>query len=216
VFDEDVRGWEGVHQAYQVREFQDEGFLFAAVNIPPGIIGMTTPHYGAELGELMHDYDKIVVAGMLVEDTNTGRVATIGGRPQAFYQLSDFDADKLKRGVALLSELLFAAGAKKILLPFAGVPDLTGPDDVRKIFAADVPKKSIEVVTVHMMGTARMGSDRSRAVTDGFGMVHDADGLMVCDASLFPTPIGVNPMETIQALATRAAQNILEHPGRLT
>src|SRR5690606_23918917 len=32
IFDEDVRGWEGVHQAYQVREFQDEGFLFAAVN----------------------------------------------------------------------------------------------------------------------------------------------------------------------------------------
>ena len=31
-------------------------------------------------------------------------------------------------------------------------------------------------------------------------MVHDADRLMVADASLFPTPIGVNPMETIMAL----------------
>jgi len=215
IFDEPVRGWEGVHQAYQVREFQDEGFLFAAVNIPPGILAMTTRHWGEELGELMSQYDRMVVAGMLVEDTNTGRVVTVGGRPQAFYQLSDFDADKLKRGVALLSELLFAAGAKKILLPFAGVPDLTGPDDVRKIFAADVPKKSIEVVTVHMMGTARMGSDRSRAVTDNVGMVYDADGLMVCDASLFPTPIGVNPMETIQALATRSAAYLLENPGRL-
>ena len=96
--------------------------------------------------------------------------------------------------------------------PTGKIPTLT--DDVRKIFSAEVPKKSIEVVTVHMMGTARMGSDRSRAVTDGFGMVHDADGLMVCDASLFPTPIGVNPMETIQALATRAAANILDNPGR--
>ena len=44
-----------------------------------------------------------------------------------------------------------------------------------------------------------------RAVTDDYGFVHDAAGLMVADASLFPTPIGVNPMETIQALATRAA-----------
>jgi choline dehydrogenase-like flavoprotein len=215
IFDEDVRGWEGVHQAFQVREFQDEGLLFAAVNIPPSILAMTTTPYGPALGELMQQYDRMVVAGMLVEDTNTGRVATVGGRPQAFYQLSDFDADKLKRGVALLSELLFAAGARRIMLPFH-LPggDLRGPDDVRRIFAHPVPKASMEVVTVHMMGTAAMGRDRARAVTDGLGFVHDADGLMVCDASLFPTPIGVNPMETIMALATRAAAHLLDQPRR--
>jgi choline dehydrogenase-like flavoprotein len=211
IFDEDVRGWEGVHQAYQVREFQDEGLLFAAVNIPPGILAMTSSAYGAELGEQMADYDKMVVAGMLCEDTAVGRVRTIAGRPQAFYQLSDFDADKLKRGVALLSELLFAAGAKRIMLPFH-LPggDLRGPDDVRRIFRDPVPKRSMELVTVHMMGTAAMGTDRSHAVTDGYGFVHDADQLMVCDASLFPSPIGVNPMETIMALATRAAAHLLD------
>jgi choline dehydrogenase-like flavoprotein len=216
IFDEDVRGWEGVHQAFQVREFQDEGLLFAAVNIPPSIVAMTTTPYGAALGELMADYDRMVVAGMLCEDTATGRVRTLAGRPQAFYQLSDFDADKLLRGVALLSELLFAAGARRILLPFhlPGGGELRGPDDVRRIFADPVPKQSMEVVTVHMMGTAAMGADRSRAVTDGHGFFHDADGLMVCDASLFPTPIGVNPMETIQALATRAAVRVLDEPRR--
>jgi choline dehydrogenase-like flavoprotein len=212
VFDEDVRGWEGVHQAYQVREFQDEGFLFAAVNIPPSILAMTMHLHGAALGELMTDYRNMVVAGMLVEDTNVGRVR-IGptGQPMAFYQLSDFDAEKLKRGTALLSELLFAAGAKRIYLPFAGVGELNGPDDVRKIFANPVPKSSMEVVTVHMMGTAAMGGDRTRAVTDGFGRVYDADRLIVADASLFPTPIGVNPAETIQALATRCAHHLIDN-----
>jgi choline dehydrogenase-like flavoprotein len=208
-----------VHQAYQVREFQDEGLLFAAVNIPPSVLAMTTSHRGSELGELMADYDKMVVAGMLCEDTNTGRVRTIAGKPQAFYQLSDFDADKLKRGCALLAEMLFATGAKKILLPFAlgaHAGELHGPDDVRKIFSEPVPKQSMEVVTVHMMGTAAMGNDRTRAVTDGFGLVHDVDRLMVCDASLFPTPIGVNPMETIQALATRAAHHVLSNPRRFS
>ena len=215
IFDEDVRGWEGVHQAFQVREFHDEGLVFAAVNIPPSIVAMTTAPYGAELGELMAQYDKMVIAGMLCEDTATGRVRTIAGRPQAFYQLSDFDQHKLERGVALLSELLFAAGAKRIMLPFH-LPggDLTGPDDVRRIFANPIPKSSMELVTVHMMGTAAMGGDRTRAVTDGWGFVHDADRLMVCDASLFPTPIGVNPMETIQALATRAAAYLLDNPRR--
>jgi len=62
-----------------------------------------------------------------------------------------------------------------------------------------------------MMGTARMGSDRSWAVTDSYGNFHDADRLVVCDASLFPTPIGVNPCMTIQTLATRNAAHILNN-----
>jgi len=78
----------------------------------------------------------------------------------------------------------------------------------------DIPTRGWEVVTVHMMGTARMGPDRSAAVTSPFGMVHDADRLMVADASLFPTPIGVNPMETIMALATRGAGYVIDNAAR--
>ena len=48
------------------------------------------------------------------------------------------------------------------------------------------------------------------SVCDSFGRVYDADGLWVADASLFPSPIGVNPMETIMALATRNAERLLD------
>ena len=34
-----------------MREFQAEGFLMAAVNVPPSILAMTLPHYGAEMRE---------------------------------------------------------------------------------------------------------------------------------------------------------------------
>ena len=83
IFDEDVRGWEGVHQAFQVREFQDEGFLFAAVNVPPSILAMSAHEYGAELGELMAQYNQMVVAGMLVEDTPDRARARRPHRPAA-------------------------------------------------------------------------------------------------------------------------------------
>jgi choline dehydrogenase-like flavoprotein len=215
VFDEEVRGWEGVHQAYQVREFHEQGFLFAAVNIPPGIVAMSLPFYGAALDEVIADYSKMVVAGMLVEDSVVGRVRMLpGGHPVATYQLSDIDADKMVRGTGLLCELLFEAGARTIHLPFAGVPELHSMDDVRKLFAHRIPKSHMEVVTVHVMGTARMGGDRARAVTDGHGLVYDADRLMVADASLFPTPIGVNPAETISALSTRNAHYVIENRRR--
>jgi len=61
------------------------------------------------------------------------------------------------------------------------------------------------------MGTARMGGDPARHVCDSYGKVYDSAGLVVADASLFPSPIGVNPMETIMALATRNAERMLEN-----
>ncbi|MCG8416308.1 MAG: GMC family oxidoreductase [Proteobacteria bacterium] len=215
IFDRDVRGWEGVHQAFQVREFQDRGLVFAAVNVPPGIVAMSAPYAGRELGEFMRDYNRMVVAGALVEDTRFGRVwVDPTGQPRALYQLCDRDADTLREGVALLGELLFAAGAKRIILPFAGHHTVTSADQARALARANIPKASMELFTVHMMGTARMGEDRSSAVTDSAGRVHDADRLFVCDASLFPGPIGVNPMLTIQALATRSAAHILDNYRR--
>ena len=85
IYDEPVRGWEGVHQAYQVREFHDQGFLFAAVNVPPSVVAMSAPYYGQELGDLMALYDRTVVAGLMVEDTAVGHLKMLpGGHPQPF------------------------------------------------------------------------------------------------------------------------------------
>ena len=215
IFDEPVRGWEGVHQAYQVREFHDQGFLFAAVNVPPSVIAMTTPPYGQEMADLMALYDRTVVAGLMVEDTAVGHLKMLpGGHPQAFYQLNDYDADQLVRGTALLAELLFETGAKRILPPFAGVGELTSVDDLRRLYRNKIPKSSMEVLTVHIMGSACMGSDPSSSVTNEYGLVHDTEGLMVADASLFPTPVGVNPMQTIQALSTRNCHHVLQSPRK--
>jgi len=43
--------------------------------------------------------------------------------------------------------------------------------------------------------------------------VHDTDGLVVADASVLPSSIGVNPQETIIALALRNAERWLEAHG---
>jgi len=95
-----------------------------------------------------------------------GRVRTINGPPQ----LAEAAAANLKRGVVLLSALLFAADAKRILLPFHRAADLYGPDDARRLLEQDIPARGWEVITVHMMGTARMGNDRTTVVTSSFGL----------------------------------------------
>jgi choline dehydrogenase-like flavoprotein len=212
-FDQDVTGWHGVHQAFQIREFMDEGILLTAVNLAPSLLalGMPATAYGTELGELMASYNRIVTAGCLVEDTGSGRVRTIPGLgPQVFYQISDADAARVVRGAALAAEVMFAAGARRVLLPFDGAPPVHDMDELRHLLDRPVPARSIELFTVHLMGTARMNEDPRRGVTGSFGAFHGVPGLFVADASLFPGPVGVNPMETILALATRNAQHLIE------
>jgi choline dehydrogenase-like flavoprotein len=214
-FDEEVAGWQGVHQAYQVREFTGDGILLTAVNLPPSLVALGLPSHGRDLGQVMGEYNHMITAGCLIEDTGSGRVRNIPGLgPQVFYQLTDHDAARVRRGIALTAELMFAAGARRILLPFDGAPEVRDPAGLQDLLARPVPKQSMELFTVHLMGTARMSEDPRRGVVDSFGAFHGVPGLFVADASLFPTPIGVNPMETIMALVTRNAQRLIEQRGR--
>jgi len=215
IFDEDVKGWTGVHQGHQVREFIDEGFLMTAVNVPPSVIAMTTPYHGRVLGDVMRQYNQMVVAGILVEDTTTGHVKVApGGRPFLFYDVTDIDVARIKRGLSLVCEVLFEAGAKKVLLPFSHLGELQSADQVRRIFEVPIPKREMEIFTVHLMSSCRMSGDAVRSVCDEWGQFRDATGLMISDASMLPGPIGVNPMESILAVATRNAMHVLETPGR--
>ena len=62
------------------------------------------------------------------------------------------------------------------------------------------------------MGTARMGSDPRRSVVNEWGRCHDVRNLFVIDGSVFVTSGGVNPTNTIQALALYIADTM---KGRL-
>jgi len=216
IFDQDVTGWQGVHQAYQVREFLAEGLLLTATNLTPPMLAGILPAYGRELGELMADYNRIVTAGPLVSDTGTGRIRNVPGLgPQVFYQLTDYDAARVVRGVELTAEALFTAGARRVLLPFDGAPVVRGPDELRRLLARPVPRRSLQLFSIHLMGTARMSEDPRRGVTGSFGEFHGVPGLFVSDASVFPGPVGINPMETVIALAMRNARRLIERRDQL-
>jgi len=215
VFDEDVRGWQGVHQAFQVREFMAEGLLLTATNLTPPMLAGILPAYGRELGELMAGYNRIVTAGPLVSDTGTGRVRHLPGLgPQVFYQLTDHDAARMTRGAGLTAEALFAAGARRVLLPFEGAPVVRDPGELRRLLARPVAKRSLQPFSIHLMGTARMSENPRRGVTGSFGEFHGVPGLVVADASVFPGPVGINPMETVIALAMRNARRLIEGRAR--
>ena len=66
----------------------------------------------------------------------------------------------------------------------------------------------------HLLGTARMGDDPASSVVDRWGKAHDVDNLYVVDGSVFVTAGGVNPTNTICALALRFADRLVERRSR--
>jgi choline dehydrogenase-like flavoprotein len=210
-FDSEVNGWQGVHQAFQIREFLADGIMMSAQNLTPSMLAGVMPGYGRGLGELMADYNRVVTAGPLIEDTGTGRIRNLPGLgTQVFYRVTERDAARAVRGVELTAEALFAAGARRIVLPFHDAPVVRNPGDLRQLLARPVPRRSIDFYSIHLMGTARMSEDPRRGVVDSFGAFHGVRGLFVCDASVFCGPIGINPMETVIALAMRNARHLIE------
>jgi hypothetical protein len=55
-----------------------------------------------------------------------------------------------------------------------------------------------------------MGATSADSVTDFYGRVHGTDNLFVSDASIFPGPIGVNPMLSVMALTTRNSSRVAQ------
>lgn len=215
IFDRELEAWKGAVQGVQITEFMEEGLLFGTTFVPPALHAITLPFWGAEAQAMMQHLNRMVTGAVLVEDTDSrGRVkAGFGGDAAVTYQLGEHDFYRLKKGIAILSEIYFAAGAREVQLPFHRLSKLSSPDEITRIFDPTFKPNELEVLTVHAMSTARMGADPRRSVTDGWGRVHGFSNLHISDASLFPGPIGVNPQITIMAIATRNVGRLLQQEG---
>lgn len=215
VFDEVIEQWKGAHQSHQVHEFRDEGFILATGAVPPSLIAMSVEESGRSLGRFMEEIKHMLFAGVLVEDTGTGRVKNLfTGRPVLLYNITHYDFYRTKRALSLLCKLLFEAGAKKIYLPFRNLKEITSPSQIPFIFDRGIRRSDTEMMTVHIMGTAKMSGSPKRGVVDGWGRVYGTRNLFISDASIFPSPIGLNPMLSIMAFSLRTAEYILENRNR--
>jgi choline dehydrogenase-like flavoprotein len=103
------------------------------------------------------------------------------------------------------AQLLFAAGARKVYVPFAETMELTSPSEVTKISAHGYRPLDPLLTAVHPMGTLPLGQ-----VVDERGGWRGVGKLWVADGSLFPTSLGGPPQLTIYAAAHKIAGHLIE------
>ena len=209
-FDEEVRGWDGVMQSYAVDEWQDRGILLEATFTPLAFGAQWLPGTGDDHQRRVLDYGHVASTGVHLSDRSSGRVRLAGdGSLRITYRLTDDDARTLGFGIARAVELFHAAGAREVYPQIAGIPTIDR-DGAARLDASPPSAKRLRLEAFHPMGTALMDSSPDRGVVRTDGAVHGANGLFVADGSLLPSSIGVNPMMTIIAMASRVSRRLAE------
>lgn len=69
-------------------------------------------------------------------------------------------------------------------------------------------------LSIHELGTARMGADPAGSVLDSHNRSWDVPNLLVTDASCFPSSGSQNPTLTMMALTVRACESLAQKLGR--
>ncbi len=166
---------------------EDGGFVVEAATVQDPI-GFATalcdesgrPVWGPPLVEALRRYRYFTGLLTLVNDENTGTAwvdDTGGDRFSVDFNASE--RERIDRSLSFAREVLEAAGARRVFH--------TG------------------VLSTHVQGSCRMGSDPKRSVVGAHGECHDVRRLFVGDGSVLPRTLSVNPSLTIMALASRLA-----------
>jgi long-chain-alcohol oxidase len=225
VFDEELKPWEGVMQALYSDQFRnlDDGYGLKLETAPqhPHLFIPFAPWRGSRAHyELMEGISNTVPMGVLLRDRDGGQVR-VGrdGEPVVRYRLSDFDIRHLRTGMEGAAELLEAVGARRIFSSHAKwVAYEPGRRGSRQQFMSDADAAGygagqVALNSFHIMGSARMGGSPETSACDPTGQTWEVRNLYVLDGSTFPTPSGVNPQISIQAIAHMSARELAAKLG---
>ena len=216
-FQEKVYGNRGIPMSYTCHEFgvtnnvKTGGFLIESIFLPIFQLALAVPSFGVDHARLMAEYNNYALAGIMVRDEPVGRIIkTFGDNPQVLYELARGTLDDMARGMSILARMWFDIGADYVITSHGDIPEIRTVQDIPKLAKAiQNNPDGLRVGSAHPQGGNKIGEDPAKAVVDSDCRMFGFKNLYVCDASVFPTALGVNPQLTVMALAALTANKIV-------
>jgi choline dehydrogenase-like flavoprotein len=217
IYDEDIYGYRGIPQSYFVDEFINlerdpkSGYIIMPVYGFPVVSASQLPGFGRAHWDIMQNFHRMVGILVLMHDESAGTVRVDrSGKPEISYQVNGKERGLFLEGMKHCAEILFASGAKKVLVPYESPLVLQASDDLRAIDQRGLRPNDILLASTHPQSTCKMGEDRTRSVVNSWCQSHDLPNLFVADMSVFPSSLGAPPQISTAAIADRAARYIKE------
>jgi choline dehydrogenase-like flavoprotein len=208
-FEDELRAYEGLQISHYLRAPEDDGFVLETWFNPVVSQALNMPGWFEDHARNMQRYRHLMAAGALVGTAATGRVRpAITGGPDLVYTPAREDLVRLVEGVKLVCRIFLAAGATRVMPNTYDHMELTSEDELGRLDRYVRDATDLAVGTGHPQGGNAVSRDPTKGVVDERFRVHGMENVYVCDASVFPTSITVNPQLTVMALADYAAPAI--------
>ena len=190
------------------------GFWIECPPAYPAIAAAAVQGFGAAHRAVMLRYRSTASLIALVRDgadldqSNGDITALSNGRTRIRYRLGAADARSVKAAIIASARIQLAGGAREVHTVHANPVVVRSERDLAAIDARPVGPNEIALFSAHVNGTCRIGTDAATSGTNPDGERRGAPGVFIADGSLLPTAPGVNPQETIMALATIVAERV--------
>ena len=202
VFDEVVNAYDGLQISHYLRLNPTRGYVFETWFNPPVSQALTMPGWFKDHFTNMQRYNRMMCTGVLVGTESNGQVRRAGltGREVDFDPTPD-DLSTLVDGLVLAGQIYFAAGAKAVIPNTFKYYEFKTPEELQKLPDLVKDASDITLGTGHPQGGNVMSQNPALGVINNEFRVYGYNNLFLCDASVFPSSIGVNPQLTVMSLA---------------
>lgn len=212
LLDREIVNYRGISGTiYSDHFYESHGFYFECLFGHPVYGALVFPGFGAAHFDLMLGFPRTAAFGVMLIDTVdlTNRVAwrSTDRKAVIHYRLAEADKARLRFAAIKGVEIMFAAGAREVMIPSEEpVGSLVAPRFRRAqeaSYCSDLRflPHATAISSAHCQATVKMGADPRIGMIDSRGESHFVRNLLVCDSSAFPTSCGANPMISIMAMA---------------
>ncbi|KAI8355157.1 hypothetical protein BD560DRAFT_407337 [Blakeslea trispora] len=227
LFDEEIRQTDGP-PITRVSDVDGDAKIEEGLVLPGALASRLPWRSSAQHKELMLRHQHILSLINVVRDQDSVGKVLPGSYPTFEYKLGKGDEQRMITCLERNMKVMVAAGARELYTmqphvePFRFEKEEESRIDnprfkiwMQEVIKAGITPVSTGLVSVHQLGSCRMGINPQVSVVRPTGETWEVKNLFVADGSLFPTAVGVNPMVTIEALALKVARHAAQLDARL-